>query len=121
MALNKERNAGPMKETACARVCACVLALELCARKRASIGPSCLRLHAPVCPRTMPAAPLPRPAALPLHFPLACQQEQCQKLRDEREAAMRDLARLRCDCEAANGERERLAAELKEVKEELDK
>lgn len=48
-------------------------------------------------------------------------QEQCQKLRDERETAMRDLARLRCDCEAGNAERDRLAAELKEVKEELDK
>lgn len=48
-------------------------------------------------------------------------QEQCQKLRDERETAMRDLARLRCDCEAGNAERDRLAAELKEVKDELDK
>lgn len=48
-------------------------------------------------------------------------QEQCQKLRDERETAMRDLARLRCDCEAGNAERDRLAAELADVKEELSK
>lgn len=48
-------------------------------------------------------------------------QEQCQKLRDERETAMRDLARLRCDCEAGNAERDRLTAELAEVKEELGK
>jgi uncharacterized coiled-coil DUF342 family protein len=52
------------------------------------------------------------------HLPM---QEQCQKLREERESAMRDLARLRCDCESGNAERDRLAAELKEVKDELDK
>jgi len=59
--------------------------------------------------------------ATPWHYRCILMQEQCQKLRDERETAMRDLARLRCDCEAGNAERDRLAAELKEVKEELDK
>jgi hypothetical protein len=48
-------------------------------------------------------------------------QEQCKKLRDEREGAMRDLAVLRCDMEAGRAERDRLVAELKEAKDELDK
>ncbi|WIA31039.1 hypothetical protein OEZ86_001075 [Tetradesmus obliquus] len=47
--------------------------------------------------------------------------EQCKKLREEREGALRDLAVLRCDVEAGRSERERLAAELKEAREELDK
>lgn len=48
-------------------------------------------------------------------------QDQVQKLRDEREAAGREVAVLRCDLEAARAERERLAEELKGVKDELDK
>lgn len=48
-------------------------------------------------------------------------QEACVKLRDEREAAMRDLAVLRCDVDAGRQERGRLAAELEELKAELDK
>lgn len=48
-------------------------------------------------------------------------QDQCKKLREEREGALRDLAVLRCDVEAGRSERERLAAELKEAREELDK
>lgn len=50
-----------------------------------------------------------------------CAQEQCKKLREEREGAMKDLAVLRCDLEAGRAERDRLLAELKEVKDELDK
>jgi hypothetical protein len=34
---------------------------------------------------------------------------------------MRDLAVLRCDMEAGRSERDRLVAELKEAKDELDK
>jgi len=34
---------------------------------------------------------------------------------------MRDLAVLRCDLEATRAERERLMAELKEARDELDK
>lgn len=48
-------------------------------------------------------------------------QEQCQKLRDERESAMKDLAVLRCDLDAGRAERDRLLAELKEAKDELEK
>uniref|UniRef100_A0A383VYM2 Kinesin-like protein n=1 Tax=Tetradesmus obliquus TaxID=3088 RepID=A0A383VYM2_TETOB len=52
---------------------------------------------------------------------LELEKEQCKKLREEREGALRDLAVLRCDVEAGRSERERLAAELKEAREELDK
>lgn len=48
-------------------------------------------------------------------------QEQCKKLWDEREVAMKDLAVLRCDLDAGRAERERLLTELKEAKDELEK
>lgn len=51
----------------------------------------------------------------------ACVQEQCSKLREEREGAMKDLAVLRCDLDAGRAERDRLLVELKEAKDELDK
>eukprot|EP00879_Flechtneria_rotunda_P018762 GHRR01019695.1.p1 GENE.GHRR01019695.1~~GHRR01019695.1.p1 ORF type:complete len:459 (+),score=206.60 GHRR01019695.1:248-1624(+) len=52
---------------------------------------------------------------------LELEKDQCRKLRDDRETAMKDLAVLRCDLEAGRQERERLMEELKGVKEELQK
>lgn len=59
--------------------------------------------------------------ALLSDVPVFLPQEQCKKLRDEREGAMKDLAVLRCDLDAGRAERERLLAELKEARDELEK
>ncbi|KAG2485809.1 hypothetical protein HYH03_015519 [Edaphochlamys debaryana] len=52
---------------------------------------------------------------------LAYEREQVQKLRDEREAATRDLAVLRADLDNTRQERERALAEAAKNKEDLDK
>jgi len=52
---------------------------------------------------------------------LQLEQGQVQKLRDEREAAAREVAVLRIDLDATRADRERLTAEGKELREELDR
>jgi hypothetical protein len=50
-----------------------------------------------------------------------CAQDQVAKLRDEREAAGREVAVLRADLEGVRGERERLVAEVAAMRSELDR
>ncbi|KAI8469221.1 MAG: kinesin-like protein [Monoraphidium minutum] len=52
---------------------------------------------------------------------LQLEKDQVQKLRDEREAAAREVAVLRVDLDATRADRERLTTEARELKEELDK
>lgn len=52
---------------------------------------------------------------------LQLEQDATQKLRDEREAAAKDAAKLKCDLAATRADHERLEEERALLKEELEK